>query len=137
MVFGSVSSIFLKVVWFWFGLTISLSEWFGFGFGSGSVKFQWFDGFGFGSRKRFPSLLKTLENEYALSLGTRLTATQLLKKINNMKNEIKKKIDKNTTGNKKIILKDWEKEFLELLQADENPVFTKIDGKKECRNFKI
>ena len=46
--------------------------------------------------------LKTLENEYALSLGTRLTATQLLKKINNMKNEIKKKLTKTPPETKKL-----------------------------------
>ncbi|XP_069669900.1 uncharacterized protein [Periplaneta americana] len=45
-----------------------------------------------------------------------------------MKTSLKKKTDKNRTGNKPIILNTWEKELFTLLQGDTNPVISKIPG---------
>nr|CAI5852228.1 unnamed protein product [Callosobruchus analis] len=63
-----------------------------------------------------------------------------------MKNELKKKTDMKATGNKKIILKDWERKLLDIIDNDvENPTFLIIPGattiglnplEKCCRNAK-
>lgn len=65
------------------------------------------------------------EENFAIPINSR----QLLKKINNMKTRLKKKTDKNRTGNKPIILNTWEKELFTLLQGDTNPVISKVPGK--------
>jgi hypothetical protein len=46
-------------------------------------------------------------------MGEKISALQLLKKVNYMKTKLKKKSDINRTGNKKIILRDWEQKLLE------------------------
>lgn len=69
-------------------------------------------------------MLQELRQKNALEM----TEDQLRKKLNNMKQAIKKKTDKNATGNKKIVLSEWEKEFLSLLD-EENPVLCRIPGK--------
>lgn len=66
--------------------------------------------------------------EYQKQLGKMISEKQLRKKIQNMKTEIKKKTDKTATGNRKIILKGWEEDFLHLLSAEQNPVFNKVPG---------
>lgn len=66
--------------------------------------------------------------EYGKLFGKEISIKQLQKKIHNMKREVKKKIDKNVTGNKKIVLKDWEKTLISLLEVDKNPVFQKVPG---------
>ncbi|CAH1106497.1 unnamed protein product [Psylliodes chrysocephalus] len=45
-----------------------------------------------------------------------------------MKSKVKKKTDLSATGNKPIKLLQWEKQFLERLNAEENAVFAKIPG---------
>lgn len=72
--------------------------------------------------------VSVLRNEFLKHVGKDITEKQLKKKIQNMKTEVKKKTDKNATGNKKVVLKDWEKILLDLLSSDENPVFNKIPG---------
>ncbi|KAG8250153.1 hypothetical protein J6590_104381 [Homalodisca vitripennis] len=67
-------------------------------------------------------------SEYSKATGKIVTPAQLSKMLNNMKTKIKKKTDRTATGNKKIKLKDWEKEFLLLLTQEENPVFKKVPG---------
>lgn len=46
-----------------------------------------------------------------------------------MKTEVKKKCDIRATANKTVKYKDWEKLFLDLLEADKNPVFKKCLNK--------
>jgi hypothetical protein len=46
-----------------------------------------------------------------------------------MKVEVKKIFDINRTGNRKIVMKPWEKLLLEMLEVENNPVFTRIPGK--------
>nr|CAI5822608.1 unnamed protein product [Callosobruchus analis] len=46
-----------------------------------------------------------------------------------MKNEIKRKTDMKATGNKNIILKDWERKLLDIIDNDDkNPTLHKIPG---------
>lgn len=71
-----------------------------------------------------------LISEYGKVFGKETTVKKLQKKIHNLKGDLKKKNDKNATGNKKIVLKDWEKKLLMLLEVDTNPTFTKIPGAK-------
>jgi hypothetical protein len=46
-----------------------------------------------------------------------------------MKVEVKKIFDINRTGNRKIVMKPWEKLLLEMLEVENNPVFTRIQVK--------
>ncbi|KAG8275260.1 hypothetical protein J6590_090043 [Homalodisca vitripennis] len=57
-----------------------------------------------------------------------MTEGQLWKKIQNMKARIKKKADVNRTGNKKVVLKSWEEEFLNFMEADSNPSILRMAG---------
>lgn len=66
--------------------------------------------------------------KYEKSVGKKTTLEQLKKMLNNMKTEIKKKTDKNQTGNRKIKLQMWEKDFLNILDQYEKPVIMKIPG---------
>ena len=58
--------------------------------------------------------------------GQTYTKGKLAKKISRMKGEVKEKSDKTKTGNKKIILKSWEKTLLDLIGADENPTIHRV-----------
>lgn len=67
--------------------------------------------------------------EYRNTVGINICEDQVRKKINNMKTDIKKKTDFKRTGNKKIILKKWEEQFLELLNnGGNNPVVSQVPG---------
>lgn len=70
----------------------------------------------------------SLARIFSINTGREITVNQLKKLLNNMKSSIKKKADVNTTGNKPIKLLAWEKDFMKLLQADENPTFCKVTG---------
>ncbi|KAJ4448083.1 hypothetical protein ANN_10095 [Periplaneta americana] len=76
--------------------------------------------------------LGKIVNEYQQELGKSTSEKQLKKKVQNMKAEVKKKTDKTATGNKKIVLKPWEKELLDLLTSNQNPVFSKIPDEANC-----
>lgn len=60
--------------------------------------------------------------------GKNLSTEQLRKIVQNMKAAVKKKTDMKETGNKSIKLLEWEREFLDLMHAEENPVFVKVPG---------
>lgn len=70
----------------------------------------------------------TIQQEYSAATGKVVTVAQLQKLLSNMKSIIKVKTDKNKTGNKKIKLKEWEKQLYDVLSQKENPVFFKIPG---------
>lgn len=70
----------------------------------------------------------TIQDEYSTATGKVVTVAQLQKLLSNMKANIKLKTDKNATGNKKIKLKDWEKQLFHVLIQQENLVFNKIPG---------
>ncbi|KAL1502870.1 hypothetical protein ABEB36_007948 [Hypothenemus hampei] len=65
---------------------------------------------------------------YQINYGTTLTSDQLIKKMNNMKSRLKTKTDINRTGNKKIVLKDWEIKLKEIIDGERNPSLNKIPG---------
>ncbi len=60
---------------------------------------------------------------------------QLFKKLNNMKTAIKSKADAKKTGNKPIVLADWEEDFLQLVDAERNPTFSQVPGKNNNKVF--
>lgn len=88
-------------------------------------------------KKRKKEALITMCGECLIHLGENLTESKVLKKLNNMKTELKKKTDKNSTGNKTANLKPWERIFLELLEGNrgENPSIRHVPGKSNltCR----
>lgn len=67
-------------------------------------------------------------NNYSRSTGVVINTSQMNKMLQNIKTAIKKKTDVKATGNKKIKLHEWEKDFLSLLGAEGNPVFNKVPG---------
>lgn len=58
--------------------------------------------------------------------GQEFTRTSLSQKISRMKDTVKKKTDKNKTGNNSIKLKKWEAELFDLLGAEKNPILGKV-----------
>ena len=66
--------------------------------------------------------------EYITHTGKSVTVDQLKKTLSNMKASVKRKADVRVTGNKKIKLLGWEKDFLECIQSEKNPVFCKVPG---------
>lgn len=80
-------------------------------------------------KERKAVAIKELGTKYKEVSGLELNEKQLTKKINNMKNDVKAKSDVMKTGNKPIILKDWEKMLLQLLEAGTNPTYSCVKGK--------
>lgn len=80
-------------------------------------------------RKKKENSLIEMQESYQTIYGKSINVKQLKKKIQNMKNELKKKTDMKATGNKKIVLKDWEKKLLDIIDKDDkNPTMHKIPG---------
>lgn len=69
-----------------------------------------------------------LKEEYEKQTGTIMPKDKLKKLLSNMKTDLRNKVDKNKTGNKKIKLQDWEKQFSNLLHEKETPIMTQIPG---------
>lgn len=81
-------------------------------------------------RKQRQIALREIKLKVANDLKIDMTESQIRKKVMNMKSRLKKKPDKNLTGNKKIEdLKDWEKDLLDFLEGESNPTIKKIEGK--------
>lgn len=72
--------------------------------------------------------LEEMKKEIEMTLGVTMTKEKILKKISNMKKNVKSKSDLKKTGNVPIKLNPWEMDFLDLLNADTNPVFSKVPG---------
>lgn len=79
-------------------------------------------------RKLRSAKLEEIRQTYEKNFGKETTLSQLLKKLNNMRGRLKKKVDRNRSGNKKIKLKVWETELLKMMEGDTNPVINKIPG---------
>jgi hypothetical protein len=77
-------------------------------------------------KKALASLRSTLEQNTAQEISD----GQLTKKIHNFKAQVKRKTDAKQTGNKRIALKTWEKEFMKLMKSDTNPTFAKVPGEQ-------
>ena len=73
--------------------------------------------------------LREMAAEYRRATGTSLSNKQLMKKINNMKNDVKMKSGVSKTGNKPIKLKEWEKLFLDMIQQQNSSVISGVKGK--------
>lgn len=69
-----------------------------------------------------------IKSDYEKSIGETVPLEKLKRILNNLKTEMKKKIDKKATGNKSINIKTWEKDFIDLLEKYENPTINKVPG---------
>lgn len=78
----------------------------------------------YAKEKAWANVLK----EFEQSTGKKMSPAKIKKMLNNMKHEIKKKTDKQKTGNKAIKLSHWEKDLLSILEEYENPNFKQIPG---------
>lgn len=85
------------------------------------------------SKSQVPSVKEKKDKatkEFLAALQEKLTLTltkgTLSKKISRMKSEVKKKCDLNRTGNKKLLLKSWEKVMAELIGAKTNPSIAQV-----------
>jgi hypothetical protein len=81
-------------------------------------------------KKQKKEALSAMSRACLTHFGENITESKILKKLNNMKTELKKKTDSKVTGNKTVKLKDWEKNLLELLEGKrgENPSMRKVPG---------
>nr|CAH7737868.1 unnamed protein product [Callosobruchus chinensis] len=68
-----------------------------------------------------------MENDLQHNYGVAMTEGQIMKKVNNMKTRLKKKIDLKQTGNVPIILSEWQKLLNEILEGDSNPSIKRSD----------
>lgn len=75
--------------------------------------------------------IESLRQQLETTLGKKYSTGQLLKKIANMK-KIVEKTDRKKTGNRRMILKPWERKMFEMLQGDINPVFCRVEGAISC-----
>lgn len=72
--------------------------------------------------------LKKLTAGFNEILERNLHVKQILKKFNNMKTKVKRIVDVKKTGNKKIVLTEWQKKFYDLWNVGENPVLHRVPG---------
>lgn len=72
--------------------------------------------------------LKEVCTSLTVLLGRPFDADRIKKKIANLKMRVKTKSDRNRTGNRPICLSKWERTLLDLLKAEENPTFTRLEG---------
>lgn len=79
--------------------------------------------------------LLELHSNYVKLTRKDVTVAQLKKKLQNMKNDLKKKSNINAMGIKTIPLKDWEKMFLEIILENESPLFDVSMGTPETGLF--
>lgn len=80
-------------------------------------------------KKKKDAALLSLVHLYEGNFGKPITIKSLLKKINNMKTRLKKKTDKNETGNKEMKLSKWEKTLFKVMDGGSNPTLQQIPGK--------
>ena len=62
----------------------------------------------------------------ATNTGKSMDDKQILKKVANMKVQVKKQTDANETGNRTINLCSWEKDLFDALKGQENPTINKM-----------
>lgn len=75
--------------------------------------------------------IEKVVTEYRQLYGKDMTAKVLMKKVGNMKTRLRKKTDKNKTGNKRIPpLLPWEIIMMEAMHAEVNPTVAEIPGKR-------
>lgn len=69
-------------------------------------------------KKEKEKAFQTIANCYKEIFHISLTSKQIAKKVSNMKGELKKKYDLIRTGNKKIVMKPWEKLLMDTLDSE-------------------
>lgn len=79
-------------------------------------------------KKEKEDALKKLTAAFNEKNGKNLDGKQILKKFNNMKTKVKKVVDVKKTGNKKIILSEWQRKFYDFWNVGENPVLHRVPG---------
>ncbi len=72
--------------------------------------------------------LAAIKCNYEQIFGEVTDIGKIMKKINNKKSEVKKKSDVIRTGKKKIKLKIWERDLLDLMKSLRNPSMATIPG---------
>ncbi|XP_050297696.1 uncharacterized protein LOC126737048 [Anthonomus grandis grandis] len=72
--------------------------------------------------------LKKLTTGFNKIMGKNLDTKQILKKFKNMKTKVKKIVDLKKSGNKRIVLTEWQKKFYDLWNVGENPVLHRVPG---------
>lgn len=72
------------------------------------------------NRKKRSDAILEIKSRLKTEMGFNMRESQILKKIQNMKLRVRKKVD-TTKGNKKFYLKDWEVEFLKYMEGVYNP----------------
>lgn len=78
------------------------------------------------AKDRKVNAIKEAKSRISTRTGKNLDEKQILKKLSNMKANVKKKTDGKQTGNRKIIMCPWEQQLYDILQGDENPTLTKM-----------
>lgn len=84
------------------------------------------------SKSRKQNALDVLKKTIEINCGKTMNEKNILKKISNMKTQVKKKTDLNKTGNNKITLCEWEKELYDIIKGDSNPTITKLTSSVSC-----
>lgn len=79
-------------------------------------------------KKAKDEAITKIVEKYKSTFGKEVEARLIMKKLNNMKTRLKKKTDVSETGNKKVVLLDWEKKLLAAMKGESNPTITKIPG---------
>lgn len=81
-------------------------------------------------KKKKSAALTEIVKEYVSLFGKEMEIKAFMKKVNNMKTRLKNKTDKTKTGNKPFRLLSWEKVMLKAMDADINPVLSRVPGNK-------
>lgn len=81
------------------------------------------------AKQKKETALKEIKDDLLQNYGTDMQEGQILKKVNNMKTRLKKKLDLKQTGNIPVVLNEWQKLLREILQGDSNPTIKKLAGK--------
>lgn len=75
--------------------------------------------------------IEVMLSKYTAATGRTLDKLKLYKRLANLKQQVKKKLDFKQTGNKRITLDKSEQIFADLLHAEENPAVSKIGSALE------
>ncbi|CAH1962615.1 unnamed protein product [Acanthoscelides obtectus] len=79
-------------------------------------------------KRKKANAIEEIKSKLADQLGIEMGESQISKKLNNLKARIKRKTDKNQTGNKKIQLRGWEAKFFTYMEGEINPSIERVKG---------
>ena len=78
------------------------------------------------SKEKQLRALQDAKATIATNTGKNMDDKQILKKVANIKAQVKKKTDANETANRTINLCSWEKDLFDVLRGEENPTIKKM-----------